>query len=97
MAEQPQQQQKVRIAFPPHLQGGVYSNNLVVSHTREEFILDFMVVGPGAGAVTARVIISPGHMKRVAATVKEQLKKYEDKFGEIKSAEEPKVKLGFQP
>lgn len=93
----PEEKQKIRINFPPHLQGGVYSNNLVVSHTREEFILDFMMVGPGAGAVTARVIISPGHMKRIAATVKEQLRKYEEKFGQIKTAEEPKAKLGFQP
>jgi hypothetical protein len=85
--------QEVKINFPPELQGGVYSNNMVVSHTKEEFILDFLMVAPPAGAVTARVVVSPGHMKRILAALQENISKYERNFGTIQIAEEPKGKI----
>lgn len=56
-----------------------------LGHTREEFVMDFMMIAPPAGAVTARVIISPRHMKRVISTLQGNLKKYEDKFGKVTS------------
>lgn len=89
--------QEIKVNFPPQLQGGVYSNSMVVSHTKEEFIMDFMMVAPPSGAVTARVIISPGHMKRILFALQENIKKYESQFGTISQAEEPKGKLGFHP
>ena len=89
--------QGIKVNFPQHLQGGVYSNNLSVSHTKEEFIMDFMMVAPPTGSVTARVVISPGHMKRIIAALTDNFKKYEGKFGNIEKAEEPKGKVGFQP
>ena len=48
--------QDIKVNFPPELHGGVYSNNMVVSHTKEEFVLDFLMVAPPAGAVTAKGI-----------------------------------------
>ncbi len=89
--------QEVKVNFPQQLQGGVYSNNLVVSHSKEEFIMDFMMIAPPSGSVTARVIISPGHMKRMIAALEDNVKKYEGKFGKIEKAEEPKGELGFHP
>ena len=56
---------EIQISFPEHLRGGVYSNNMIVAHTKEEFFLDFLMVAPPSGTVTARVILSPGHVKRV--------------------------------
>ena len=95
MPEQKERRQ-IQITFPEHLKGGVYSNNMFVSHNREEFIMDFMMVAPPTGAVTARVVISPGHMKRVITALQDNLKKYEDKFGRITAAEEPaKGQIGF--
>ena len=35
-------QQKVPIKFAPHAIGGVYSNQMMVRHTREEFLMDFI-------------------------------------------------------
>ena len=92
-----EEKKRIRVNFPAHLQGGVYSNNLVVGHTREEFILDFMMIAPPTGAINARVVVNPGHLKRIIAILKDNLQKYEAKYGEIKSAEEPKVRIGFQP
>jgi hypothetical protein len=34
---------EIRIDFPKELIGGAYSNNMAVTHTREEFIMDFWV------------------------------------------------------
>jgi hypothetical protein len=85
--------QDIKVNFPPELQGGVYSNNMVVTHTKEEFVLDFLMVAPPAGAVTARVIVSPGHMKRILAALQDNIAKYEKSFGTIQIAEEPKGKI----
>ena len=85
--------QDIKVNFPPELQGGVYSNNMVVSHTKEEFVLDFLMVAPPAGAVTASVIVSPGHMKRILVALQDNISKYESNFGTIQIAEEPKGKI----
>ncbi len=86
---------EIKISFPQEIQGGVYANNMVVSHTKEEFILDFIMVAPPTGTVTARVIVSPGHMKRVLEALRDNISKYEKSFGTIQIAEEPKGKIGF--
>ena len=70
------------------------TNNMVVTHTRDEFILDFLMVAPPEGAVNARIIVSPGHMKRICEALKDNIARYEKNFGAIKIADEPKV-VGF--
>jgi hypothetical protein len=94
MSDRPEVKE-IKVNFPPQLQGGVYSNNMVVTHTKEEFILDFLMVAPPTGAVTARVIVSPGHMKRILEALRDNISKYEKTFGTIQVAEEPKGKIGF--
>lgn len=86
---------EIQVTFPEHLKGGVYSNNMVVTHTKEEFVLDFLMVSPPAGTVTARVILSPGHARRVAVALAENVRKYESSFGAIPVTEEPQGKIGF--
>lgn len=97
MPEAQKKQAQLKINFPDRLQGGVYANNTVVRHTKEEFIIDFLMVAPPAGAVTARVVTSPGHMKRIISAFHDNLKKYERAHGTITVAKEPKGTLGFQP
>ena len=97
MAEQPAKKE-MKIAFPDNLRGGVYANNMVIAHTKEEFILDFMMIAPPVGSVTSRVVISPGHMKRMLSALKLNLEKYESKFGKLAEAAEPsKPPMGFHP
>jgi len=78
---------KIPLTFPKDLYGGVYSNHMVVTQTREEFIMDFLMVSPPSGAVTARIIVSPGHIKRIAKTLQENISEYEKRFGIIQAAE----------
>lgn len=76
---------------------GVYSNVMQLKRSKEEFCLDFLNLFPPMGALTARVIISPGHLKRMVRVLSNGLEKYEKEFGEIKEAKEPKEsqKIGF--
>jgi len=41
------------------------------------------------------MIVSPGHAKRIAAALAENIKKYEEKFGKIEGSEAPEGKIGF--
>lgn len=81
--------QQLKVQFSQDLHGGAYANNMFVTHTREEFIMDFLVVTPPTGTVTARVITSPGHMKRIIAALQENMQKYEQAFGEQQPADAP--------
>lgn len=87
----------IEVRFPEDKISGVYANNMVVSHTKEEFIMDFMFLAQPSGTVGARVITSPGHMKRILSAVKENIARYEKTFGKIQEAPEPKAKIGFHP
>ena len=95
MSEKTSPQKEIKINLPANLQGSVYCNLLRVSHTREEFIMDFMMVHESAGAVTSRVIMSPGHMKRTVSALQSNLKKYEADIGTIQEAPKPKGELGY--
>ena len=77
----------IRVELPKELIGGVYSNNMAVTHTKEEFIMDFLMITTSYGAVTSRVIVSPGHIKRIVQTLQENIHRYEAEFGTIETAE----------
>ena len=87
---------EIRVNFPKDLAGGAYSNNMVVSHTKEEFIMDFLMVAPPSGTLTARMIVSPGHIKRIVKALQDNISRYEQKFGSIQPAEEPMEKITLQ-
>ncbi len=81
--EEEAQAQELQIHFPPEVQRGVYANQMLVSHTPEEFVLDFILATPPAGVVNARVLVSPGHVKRIVAALQENIARYEAAHGEI--------------
>ncbi|MFQ6049868.1 MAG: DUF3467 domain-containing protein [Candidatus Paceibacterales bacterium] len=76
---------------------GAYSNLMQVSHTKEEFCLDFFNVFPPQGILTARVLMSPAHLKRMIRALQENMKKYEEKFGQVEPAKGPSTPIGFKP
>jgi hypothetical protein len=88
MAE-PDEPQGVSIKIADDELKGRYSNLLRITHTREEFILDFINLVPPQGMVCARIITSPGHMKRIVSALAGNLARYEEAFGPIQEAQEP--------
>jgi hypothetical protein len=85
---------EIPIKMPDEVLPGVYSNQMMVRHTREEFILDFANLFPPQGVVNARVIVSPGHLKRMIGALRENLSRYETRFGPILEAAVPESELG---
>ena len=86
---------EIKIKVPDNLMGGVYANNVIISHTKEEFIITFMMVTPPQGIVTSRVVMSPSHTKRLVNALQENVRRYEANIAKIEPATEPKEKLGF--
>ena len=80
---------QIQIKVSDEILGGVYANLLLVSHTREEFVLDFASVFPGGGRLNARVITSPGHLKRMVSALAENLARYEQRFGAVTISDAP--------
>lgn len=79
----PEQEQKINIKIPDEVLKGAYSNLMFVSHTKEEFVMDFINVFGPQGIEVAKVMTSPGHFKRIVAALNDNLKKFENQFGSI--------------
>lgn len=95
MANQPNQQQ-INIKANDETMKGVYANNVMIAHSKEEFIFDFMNIFPPQGQLVSRVIISPGHAKRLLKALEENIKKYEGQHGSITEAQQPvNTGIGF--
>ena len=64
---------------------GVYTNLVMIAHNPEEFVLDFIRVLPGVpkARVKSRVVVTPGHAKRLLAALADNLAKYEAQYGDI--------------
>lgn len=86
----------VSIQVSPEILKGVYTNHAQVGHTGEEFIVDFFTVMNQSGTLSARVVLSPSHFKRLIRAMEENLKKYEENFGTISLAVVPDSKIEFK-
>lgn len=85
--------EQIQIQVDPEHASGVYSNLMMISHRKEEFILDFLFVQPQRtpqgqmlANLRARVITSPEHMKRILKAIEENLARYEAAYGPIQAA-----------
>ncbi len=90
-----QGRQEIKIA--DNLPGAEYANAMQVNHNRDEFQMMFLNILGATGRVTGKIISSPGHFKRMLAAMQDNLKKYEEQFGEIKEVAGPNNKeIGFK-
>jgi len=76
---------------------GVYSNLAVISHSASEFIVDFVRMMPGVpkAPVKSRIILSPDNAKRLLKALADNVRKYEQSFGEIKEIKGPNMPMNF--
>ena len=76
---------------------GIYSNFVVISHSLSEFVLDFARVLPGSpkSKVFARMVMTPPNVRSLLAALENNIKKYEDQFGKIKTFETQAKDIGF--
>lgn len=92
-----QQSQQIQIRASDADLKGLYSNMMRVSHTQEEFVFDFLNVIVPVGVLSARIIMSPGHLKRMIKALEENMRIYEAKFGQVTPAEALEEEIGFKP
>lgn len=89
----PDQLNQVNIKISDEVLSGEYSNTMQVMHTKEEFVMDFMNIFPPNGIVNARIITSPGHMKRIVRALQENISKYESQFGAVQESKAPAIQF----
>lgn len=77
---------------------GTYSNLVMITHSASEFILDFIAVMPGLpkAKVVKRMILTPDHAKRLANALADNVRRYEEQFGEIQIEENPEITMTYR-
>ncbi len=83
----PQHPQQIQINTTDKISRGRYSNLMLVSHSPEEFMLDWLLNSPNGPHLVSRIILSPSNVKRAIEALTTNLKQYEDKFGAVKLIE----------
>jgi len=88
---------QINIRCDEHVSQGIYSNLAKISHTEDEFTIDFVYINPDPpfGKLQSRIITSPGHAKRFLMALEENIIKYEKSFGEIKAPSKPPGDIGY--
>lgn len=98
MTNQQPPQQQINIELGEREAEGIYSNLAIITHSPAEFVIDFTRVLPGVpkAKVHARIIMTPQHAKLLLNALKDNIEKYEKKFGEVKlHGEGPGAAAGF--
>lgn len=70
---------------------GVYTNLALLTHSETEFLLDFLFLQPQSPKtkVLTRIVSSPVHAKRLLWALKDNIEKYEARFGAIGAGQNP--------
>jgi hypothetical protein len=90
---QPVGRRPVQVELPSELEA-IYSNFALITHSPSEMIVDFARMLPNApkAKVYARVILTPMNAKLLHKALGDNLAKFEEKYGEIKTPNQ-----GFEP
>lgn len=72
---------------------GVYTNLALITHSETEFVLDFIFLQPQSpkARVLSRLVSSPAHAKRLLWALKDNIEKFEARFGPIPAGEGPEA------
>ena len=82
---------QLNIELSEEVAEGIYSNLAIITHSNQEFVLDFVRIMPGTpkAKVKSRIIITPEHAKRLLIALEDNIEKYEAINGRIKTSSEP--------
>jgi hypothetical protein len=99
MNQTKQQGQQINIELGEKEAEGTYSNLAIITHSPAEFIIDFTRIVPGVpkAKVLSRIITTPQHAKMLLKALKENIDKFESRFGEIKMEMPQNQHFGFVP
>lgn len=83
-------QNQLNIELSEEIAEGVYVNLAMIAHSNSEFVIDFIRLMPGVpkAKVKSRIVITPEHAKRLTNALLDNIKKFEEVHGAIKSNEQ---------
>ena len=78
-------QNQIQIEVPNDEMQGRYANLAVISHSPNDFVMDMIFVAPNTpkARVQSRIIMTPENAKQLLIALNENIRKYEQTFGEI--------------
>ncbi|MBK9328809.1 MAG: DUF3467 domain-containing protein [Sphingobacteriales bacterium] len=90
-------QNQINIELPEDIADGEYANLAIITHSNQEFVIDFVRLAPGVpkAKVKSRIILTPQHAKRLMMALNENVRKFEQIHGEIKEFEQVTLPLNF--
>lgn len=76
---------EIRIELTPEMASGKYANLAMITHSVNEFFMDFISVVPNApqARVQSRIIMTPENAKTLLMALQDNVRKYEANFGTI--------------
>mgnify|MGYP001128699100 CR=1 FL=1 len=96
----PDQSKQIKIELRDEEAEGIYANFAAITHSPAEFVMDFIRILPGSkkSRVHARIVMAPQNVKAFVRALEDNIAKYEERHGEIKSAgpQQPGKQIGFQ-
>jgi len=96
--ENKKKKHQIKIELEDNVGQGEYVNFAIVTHSPAEFVMDFIRVLPGMtkSKVKSRLIMAPMHAKTLMHALQDNIKKFESKFGEIKTPSHDSSSPGFK-
>lgn len=96
-AQKPAGANQLNIELSEEIAEGEYANLVMIAHSPEEFILDFIRVMPGVpkARVKSRIVVTPEHAKRLLGALAENIDRYEAAYGEIAERTPPGQPVRF--
>ena len=90
-------QGQINIELSEEIAEGIYANLVMIAHSSEEFILDFIRVMPGVpkARVKSRIIVTPQHARRLLNALADNIDRYEQAHGPIEEHMTPGEQIQF--
>lgn len=76
---------QIQIDLPEDVAYGEYTNLVLVAHSPNEFVLDFICLLPGnpKAKVKSRIVLTPENAKRLLLTLNDNISNFEKQNGKI--------------
>ncbi|MDG1667735.1 MAG: DUF3467 domain-containing protein [Opitutae bacterium] len=83
--KQKEREEPLKVSANVEMLKGAYCNSAFIKHSKDDFILDFIMAESGEGYLVSKVITNPSHAKKILKALKDNVEKYEKSYGEIKT------------
>lgn len=87
---------KKQLKIADNIPGAEYSNAAQFQFNKDELQMIYLNLFSGSGRVSAKIVTSPGHFKRMISAMTEAMDKYENQFGKVKETEPVAKEIGFK-